>query len=290
MSPGRVAAAERLHGHFHERPRQARGCQEREKGRALTLAIDIGGTHLKASVLDRSGTEVAKRVEVATPHPAPPQVVLSLLEELAQSLPKYDRVSAGFPGVVKHGEVMTAPNLGTADWHGFPLAAELTRRFRTPARVLNDAEVQGLGVIKGRGLECVLTLGTGLGSAIYRDGELMPHLELGQHPIRKNKTYDQFVGSAALRKHGAAKWNRRVRRMIEAVRTLLDFDHLYLGGGDAARIDFELPPDVTTVSNEAGITGGVRLWEPALDRVLLDGTRDIPSGRYGRNHALPTTK
>lgn len=244
--------------------------EDPQTGAPFTLAIDIGGTHLKASVLDRSGAEIATRVEVPTPHPAPPQAVLPLLEGLAQSLPKYDRVSAGFPGVVKHGRVTTAPNLGTADWHGFPLAAELARRFRKPARVLNDAEVQGLGVIKGKGLECVLTLGTGLGSAIYRDGELMPHLELGQHPIRKDKTYDQFVGSAALRKHGAAKWNRRVQRMIKVVRTLLDFDHLYLGGGDAARIDFELPPDVTTASNEAGITGGVKLWEPALDRFFLD--------------------
>ena len=242
-----------------------------QAGAPFTLAIDIGGTHVKASVLDRAGAEIARRVEVTTPHPGPPQAVLSLLEQLAQSLPKYDRVSAGFPGVVRHGQVMTAPNLGTADWHRFPLAAELARRLHKPARVLNDAEVQGLGVIEGKGIECVLTLGTGLGSAIFRDGELMPHLELGQHPIRKNKTYDQFVGAAALRKHGVAKWNRRVRKTIEVVRTLLDFDHLYLGGGDAARIDFDLPPDVTTVSNEAGITGGVRLWEPALDRFFATG-------------------
>ena len=192
--------------------------------------------------------------------------MLLLLDRLAQSLPAFDRISVGFPGVVKRGRIITAPNLGTADWHEFPLAGELERRWRRKARVLNDAEVQGLGVIQGQGLECVLTLGTGFGSALYRDGELMPHLELGQHPVWKSKTYDQYLGAAALKEKGVDKWNRRVRRMLKIVRTLLNYDHLYLGGGDATQINFDLPSDVSIVSNEAGITGGVKLWGSALDR------------------------
>ena len=247
-------------------------------GAPYTLAIDIGGTHLKASVLDRSGAEIAEHVELDTPHPAPPQAMLPLLAKLARSLPQYDRISAGFPGVVKNGRIMTAPNLGTAAWRDFNLAAELERRFGKPARVLNDAEVQGLGAIKGEGLECVVTLGTGFGSAVYRDGELMPHLELGQHPLRKGKTYDQYLGSAALRRKGVAKWNRRVRTMVRTVRTLLGYDHLYIGGGHAARINFRLPSDVTIISNEDGITGGVKLWAPALDR-FFSGSARVPSQR-----------
>ncbi|HEY7945466.1 MAG TPA: ROK family protein, partial [Casimicrobiaceae bacterium] len=190
-------------------------------GSPHTLAIDIGGTHLKASVLDRAGAELVARVETRTPHPSPPATVLALLQGLAHSLPAFDRISAGFPGVVRDGCVVTAPNLGTGDWQGFPLAAELEKRLGKRARVLNDAEVQGLGVIAGDGLECVLTLGTGMGSAIYRDGILMPHLELGQHPARKGKTYDRYVGAAALQKKGVARWNRRVSRVIALVRTLL---------------------------------------------------------------------
>jgi len=247
-------------------PRKQSSRAHRSGGAPHTLSIDIGGTHIKASVLDPSGNEIAKHVEVSTPHPAPPDVVLVLLDQLRRSLPAFDRISVGFPGVVKHGRIITAPNLGTADWREFPLTAELERRWRKKARILNDAEVQGLGVIQGHGLECVLTLGTGFGSALYRDGELMPHLELGQHPIWKGKTYDQYLGAAAFKEKGVDKWNRRVRRMLNIVRTLLNYDHLYLGGGDAARIDFDLPPDVSIVSNEAGITGGVRLWEPRLDR------------------------
>jgi polyphosphate glucokinase len=248
-------------------PRKNRG---RRSGSApQTLSIDIGGTHIKASVLDPAGNELAKHIEIATPHPAPPAAVLVLLDRLLRSLPAFDRISVGFPGVVQRGRIVTAPNLGTADWRDFPLAAELERRWHRPARVLNDAEVQGLGVIQGQGLECVLTLGTGFGSALYRDGELMPHLELGQHPLWKSKTYDQYLGATAFAEKGVDKWNRRVRRMLNTVRTLLNFDRLYLGGGNAARINFDLPADVSLVSNEAGITGGVRLWEPGLDRFFL---------------------
>lgn len=237
-------------------------------GAPYTLAIDIGGTHVKASVLDRSGTPIVERVEAVTPHPAPPAAIFEVLQSLVSELPPFDRISAGFPGVIRTGFVFTAPNLGTEAWRGFGLAAELQSRLGKPARVLNDAEVQGLGVVAGSGLECVLTLGTGMGSAIYRDGDLAPHLELGQHPAWKSKTYDEYVGAAALSKLGAAKWNRRVCRVIGLVRTLLNFDHLYLGGGNGVNVTLALPRDVTIVSNRAGITGGVRLWEPRFDPIF----------------------
>ena len=231
-----------------------------------TLAVDIGGSHVKASVLDRSGAEVTPHVSVTTPHPAPPESVLALLDQMIAALPGFDRTSVGFPGEVKDGHVITAPNLGTADWHDFALASELERRWGKPARVLNDAEVQGFGVIEGRGLECVVTLGTGFGSALYRDGELMPHLELGQHPVWKGKTYDEYVGERALESKGVVRWNRRMRRVVDILHMLLNYDRLYLGGGNARRIDFELPKSVKIISNEAGITGGIRLWDPGMDR------------------------
>ena len=249
-----------------ERPGRGRSGRA---GPPYTLAIDIGGTRIKASVLDRAGKPIADRVDAPTPHPAPPAAILELIRAIAGALPAFDRISAGFPGVVRGGRVITAPNLGTEAWHNFPLAAKLEKQLGKPARVLNDAEVQGLGVIAGSGLECVLTFGTGMGSAIYRDGLLMPHLELGQHPVWKNKTYDQYVRAPALKKLGAAKWNRRVSRVIALVRTLLNFDRLYLGGGNAVHITLELPPDVTIVSNLAGITGGVRLWEAQFDAFFV---------------------
>jgi polyphosphate glucokinase len=230
-----------------------------------TIAIDIGGTGIKASVLAPDGAMIADRIRLETPHPASPDAVLAVILQLQAQLPSFDRVSAGFPGVVRHGEVLTAPHLGNDLWHGFPLAAALQERLRAPTRVLNDADVQGFGVIDGRGLECVLTLGTGLGMALFVEGRLAPHLEIGWVPFRKDKTYDFYIRDAALKEKGRKRWNRNLEGVIEVVRTLVNFDVLYLGGGNAEHVTFALPSDVRIVSNNAGITGGVRLWEPEND-------------------------
>jgi polyphosphate glucokinase len=234
----------------------------------FTLAIDIGGSHVKASVLDRRGAMVAAPVHVRTPQPATPEALLRAIQGLARMLPAYDRASVGFPGYVRLGRVYTAPNLGTERWAGFQLDRALTRRLKKPARVLNDADVQGLAAIEGRGLECVLTLGTGIGSSLFHEGSLLPHLELGQHPIAKNKTYDQYLGNTALEKKGRRTWNRRLRKAIEIVRTLVNFDRLYLGGGNTRLIDFDLPRDVKITPNADGIIGGVHLWDTKLDPIF----------------------
>jgi polyphosphate glucokinase len=234
----------------------------------LTLAIDVGGTRLKAGLLDQNGTMVTGPDRVDTPTHATPQAVLDALVGLGTPLGHFDRISVGFPGVVRHGQVLTAPNLGTAEWRHFPLAASLTDKFGKPVRILNDAEVQGLGVIAGKGLECVITLGTGMGFALFQDGRPAPHLELSQHPIHKGKTYDQFIGVAALKDVGRRRWNRRVRRALACITTLVGFDTLYIGGGNAKEVDLDLPPTVQLVSNTAGITGGVRLWDKLLDPIF----------------------
>lgn len=225
----------------------------------LTLAIDIGGTGLKVDVIDAQGRPVTERRRVPTPQPAPPAKVLEAIRGMVTELPPFDRISAGFPGVVRGGTILTAPHLGTGDWHGFALAQALTSAFDRPARVLNDAEVQGFGVILGKGLEFVLTLGTGAGTAMFRDGVVMPHLELSQHPIRRDKTYDEYIGNAALEAKGPRDWNRRVARVLDMLFILTHFDALHLGGGNADKVK-KLPPNVVIGSNEAGLTGGVKLW------------------------------
>jgi polyphosphate glucokinase len=236
--------------------------------RKLTLAIDVGGTRLKAGLLDHNGELVAGPNRVNTPPSPVPQVVVEALVGLAGPLGEFDRISVGFPGVVRGGQVLTAPNLGTPAWQNFPLAASLSDKLGKPARMLNDAEVQGLGVITGKGLECVITLGTGMGFAVFQDGRPAPHLELSHHPIHKGKTYDQFIGNAAYKEVGRKRWNRRVRRALACITTLVGFDTLYIGGGNAKELDLELPPNVHTVSNQAGITGGVRLWDETLDAMF----------------------
>lgn len=137
-----------------------------------TLAIDVGGTGLKASVLDRTGRMLVKRVRVATPYPCRPAILLRATADLVAPLPPFDRISIGFPGVIRDGRVITAPHFDAKPWRDYALEAAVSRRFGKPARLLNDAEVQGLGIIVGRGLEVVLTLGTGVGSAVFRNGGL----------------------------------------------------------------------------------------------------------------------
>ena len=226
-----------------------------------TLAIDIGGTNLKASVLNEDGTLMADRVRVATPVGAPPENFVEALAELVAPLPAYDRVSVGFPGVVRHGMVLVAPpNLENTEWAGFKLAAALADKLGKPVKVINDAEMQGLAVIKGQGVEMVVTLGTGFGSALFVDGRRGAHLELAHHPFRKGETYDEQLGNAARKDIGAKKWNKRVKKAIKTVRTLTNFDHLYVGGGNSKKVTLELPPDVSLVSNEAGIAGGLAVW------------------------------
>jgi polyphosphate glucokinase len=224
------------------------------------LSIDIGGSHLKASVLDADGTMLTERASIDTPHPCTPDVLVNTLVKLVQAQPSYDGVSVGFPGVVRHGVIITAPNLGTEQLKGFDLGAVLAQQLSKPVKIVNDADMQGLAAISGKGMEVVITLGTGFGSAIFSDGVLGPHLELSQHPFRKDETYDEQLGNAALEKIGKKKWNHRVADALETVRRLTNLDHLYIGGGNATKINFPLPPDVNTIPNEDGIRGGAWLW------------------------------
>lgn len=227
-----------------------------------TLAIDVGGTGLKAAVLDAKGNLTGDRVRVDTPYPCPPKVLVNALARLVKPLSAFDRVSIGFPGYIRGDKVVTAPHFGNEIWSGFNLAKALEARLGKPVRLLNDADLQGLATMKGKGLELVITLGTGVGTALFRDGELMPHLELAHHPVSKAKTYNQYLGKKALDKIGKEKWNRRVERVIEILRGLFNYDTLYIGGGNSANITCKLASNTKIVSNENGLLGAFMLWNP----------------------------
>jgi len=224
----------------------------------VTLAIDIGGSGLKAMLLDPKGKPLSERQRVVTPAIPTPTAVLKALDELAAMLPGFDRVSAGFPGVIKKGVTLGAFNLHP-NWAGFPLQAELEKRWKKPVRVANDASIQGYGAVKGDGVEMTLTLGTGMGSSLFTNGHLCPGLELGHHPWKK-KTYEDYLGRRGLDKYGKKKWNELLQEAIAQTSATFNWDHLYLGGGNTKKIEFKLPKDVEIVSNESGILGGVALW------------------------------
>ena len=226
----------------------------------ITLTIDIGGTGLKMLALDAAGTALGERSRIPTPRPATPDAVISALDGMVRDQPAFDRVAAGFPGVVVAGVVRTAPNLD-GEWSGVALADELARRFGKPTRVANDADVQGLADIKSEGVEMVLTLGTGLGSALFLEGRLVPNLELGHHPFHGGKTYEDWVSNKALKKIGRKRWRRRVREVIEQIPPIWNPRAIYLGGGNSRLLrPGDLPAGVEICSNTAGLLGGLRLW------------------------------
>ena len=241
------------------------------KSKRNILAFDIGGTGLKAALIDSAGAMLSERLRVPTPYPCPPQVMVDALVALAAPLDGYERIAIGFPGVVRANSVVTAPHFGTPQWAGFDLPAALTLRLGGwPARMANDAEMQGLAVIAGSGLEFVVTLGTGVGTGLFRNGERMPHLELAQHPLRTRQTYNDYIGDRRLRKIGRKRWSARVGKVFGILHELLHFDHLYIGGGNARLLkgrtlrgladNKALAAGVTLVSNDAGMEGGAALW------------------------------
>jgi len=224
------------------------------------LSIDIGGSHIKATILNDKGALQMDYDKIPTPVPANPQNVVNAIKALVKSFSAYDRVSVGFPGYVKNGVIKTAPNLGSDFWKDFDLSKKLETELGKPTRVVNDADMQGLGVVSGKGLEMVITLGTGFGTALLVNGQLMPHLELAHHPFAKGMTYDDYVGERALEKEGLQKWNKRMRKVLKVLKTVINYDTLYIGGGNSDKLKFKLDKDMKIVSNQDGIKGGTRLW------------------------------
>jgi polyphosphate glucokinase len=246
--------------------------------RPFTLAVDVGGTGIKASVLDATGKMVADRVRVDTLYPLSPETFVQTIADLTRPLPAFDRVSVGFPGVVREGHIITAPHFVAPKgpgskvskellraWSGFPAADELSKRLSRPVRILNDADLQGLDVVSGKGLELVVTFGTGVGTALFFDGQLAPHLELAHHPFRNNETYNGQLGEDALKRVGAKRWRRRAVLALETLSELVNFDHCFVGGGNGRLLRGRLDETrYTVVDNIAGILGGIKLWEGTL--------------------------
>lgn len=240
----------------HAKPHSTR--KSAPKG-PITLCVDIGGTGLKMMALDADGKPVSERLRELTPSPATPDSVLAILETLKKQMPAFDRVSVGFPGVIKHGTTLAAFNLDPA-WADFPLEKTLQKRWKKPLRLANDASIQGYGAIHGKGVELCLTLGTGLGSSLFTNGHLCPGLELAHHPWRKEQTYEDFLGKRGLDKYGKKRWNKLVAKAIAQTSQLFNWDFLHIGGGNARHLTLDLAKNIRIVPNEEGLLGGVALW------------------------------
>lgn len=239
--------------------------QSAEVAKPRTLAVDVGGTGVKTIVLDPEGAEISERTRLPTPKAATPKQLMGVICKLAKGQGEFERVSVGFPGVIKEGIVYTAANLGSG-WKGFDLRGAIQDELKRPVRVANDADVQGLGAIAGHGIELVITLGTGFGSVIFTDGKPI-HLELGHHPFRRGKTYEDELGERALKKKGRKKWLKVLAEALNDLAETFNYDELYIGGGNSRLVDFTPPEHVKIISNLDGLLGGIKLWEGETSEV-----------------------
>lgn len=236
---------------------------KKEENDSNILSIDIGGTSIKACILSSKGDLISEFTKLPTPEKSTPEAVLKCIEDLVATLndSTFERISIGFPGYVKCGRVQTAVNLAKNKWTNVDLAQQVSDRFGKPVRLINDADQQALGIVAGKGFEIVFTVGTGFGTALVFDGDLLPHLELAHLPITKTKDYDDYIGTKAFEKIGIEKWNERLARIIEIYKTVFNYDTLYIGGGNAKHINFKLDHNIHVATNKDGIKGGAKLWD-----------------------------
>lgn len=243
-----------------------------------TLAVDCGGGGIKSCVLDAGGFQRSDVVRTPVPYPFSPEDLLQVIEAQLSELgaPHIDRMTLGMPGMIRHGVVAYTPhyirragphtrilpNLEHA-WNGQDMQTALEARFGVPALVLNDAEVAAAGIVSGKGLELVLTLGTGLGSAFLDNGRLAPHLEISHATVRWGLTFDDILGEHERVRLGDSAWSRRVAKAVETLWPVFRWDSLYIGGGNAARVTDSVRArmwQANWVPNMAGMAGGVRAW------------------------------
>lgn len=259
-------------GHTRPGDSLASSVMERCADRTPTLCVDVGGSGVKGATV-AADKEVGERVRIPTAYPLPPASLVDMIATIAEGSQPAERVSIGFPGMVRAGRVLSAPHFVTTAgpgskpdpalldaWASYDLSGAVHERLGLPCRLANDADTQGLAAIAGSGLELVITLGTGIGTALFLDGELQTHLELSHHPLTKKHTYNEHVGDAALKKVGPERWSKRVQRTVDVLAALTFFDHLYVGGGNAGKLTSAFTHEATIVPNADGILGGARLW------------------------------
>ena len=233
------------------------------------LGIDIGGSGIKGAPVDTDAGSLAdERFRLETPRPATPDAVVSVFCEVAAHWKGNDPIGVTFPGVVRHGVIGTAANMHP-DWVGVDAAALFTDRTSRRAVVLNDADAAGVAEMAFgagrdvRGVVLLLTFGTGIGSALFLDGRLVPNTELGH--LELNGQDAELHASDRIREEkdlGWEDWASRVQDYVQVVERLLSPDLIILGGGVSKKADRFLPyvtvntPVVPAVlQNNAGIVG-----------------------------------
>lgn len=213
-----------------------------------TLAIDIGGTHVKI----RIPSEPEKREFESGPTLTPKQMVDGV-KKLSTGW-KFDSITIGLPAPIRNNKPVKNPaNLGPG-WMDFDYDAD----FGVPVKIINDAAMQAVGSYKA-GRMLFLGLGTGLGSCLIVDHSVVP-LELAHMPYRKGKTFEDFVGLRGLKKLGKKRWRKQVSDVCDILYAALLPDEIVIGGGNVKNLK-ELPDHCRAGDNANAFEGGFRLWQ-----------------------------
>jgi predicted NBD/HSP70 family sugar kinase len=218
------------------------------------LVVDVGGTHIKVYAKGRR-----EPIKIDS---GPAMTAKNMNEAVRTAVGgwRYEVVSVGYPGPVVHGKPLRNPlNLGPG-WVGF----DFQKAFGRPTKVINDAAMQALGSYRG-GRMLFLGLGTGLGSAMIVDGVLEP-MELGHLPYKNRKTYEDYIGNAALKRRGKKKWIKNLFGVVAQLKNALQADYVVLGGGNTKRLA-TLPRGTFRGGNDNARAGGVRLWQTGMKQL-----------------------
>jgi polyphosphate glucokinase len=233
------------------------------------LGIDIGGSGIKGAPVDTdSGQMLSEKIRLPTPPSAKPGPMIEVVTKIADEFHWKGPIGCGFPGVVNNGRTLTSANVSNK-WIGFDAAGEISAQTGCPVRVVNDADAAGLaemalGAGRGRkGTVLVVTIGTGIGTALFSEGFLIPNMELGHIEI-DGEDAEKNTSDAARKREDLSweKWGKRFNRYLNAIQKLVWPELIIIGGGGSSKFDryhqfLDVPVEITTAQmlNEAGIVG-----------------------------------
>lgn len=245
------------------------------------LGIDIGGTGIKTALVETTtGELIGERTRVATPRPATPEAVGATLKEVVKQHQWSGPIGIGFPAAIQHGVARTAANVDKS-FIGLPIAEYFSKQTGCPVYMANDADVAGLAEMRfgagkdNRGVVLIITIGTGLGTALFSDGHLMPNTELG-HVFLSNGIEAERYASEAVRVVKDLKWKEwgdRFNLYLTTMESLLWPDLIVLGGGVSDKlhkfspmITTKVPVVAASFLNQAGIVGAALFAEEEMKR------------------------
>ncbi len=253
--------------------------QKNKESHENILGIDIGGTGIKVAPVDIiQGKILEDPRKEATPRPATPESVVSVLKKMVKSVHWEGPVGCGFPGIVKNGIIYSAANLDNG-WMEFSLKNALEKQISSPASVINDADAAGLAEMRhgvgrkwnhsGGGVVLFFTLGTGIGSAVFNNGQLVPNTEFG-HMEMRGKDAEKWAATVIREKENLSwkDWGARVNEFLQRMEHLFSPDVIIIGGGISEdpqkffpylHVKAELL--AAKMANEAGIIGAAMSLE-----------------------------